>query len=94
MTGGQQQKMAALLESRVKPFVDQHYWLPLYSMGAFATHREEELGLRPTAGNQGRLGACASRYRAGLHSPKVTSPPRVIYPRAVLMQHRIGSWVT
>jgi MoaA/NifB/PqqE/SkfB family radical SAM enzyme len=55
--GAQQQKMEALLENRVKPFVDQHYWLPLYSMGAFATHREEELGFRPTAGNQGRLGA-------------------------------------
>jgi len=55
--GKQQQKMEALLDSRVKPFVDQHYWLPLYSMGAFATQREEELGFRPTAGNQGRLGA-------------------------------------
>jgi MoaA/NifB/PqqE/SkfB family radical SAM enzyme len=55
--GAQQQKMEALLESRVKPFVDQHYWLPLYSMGAFATQREEQLGFKPTAGNQGRLGA-------------------------------------
>jgi MoaA/NifB/PqqE/SkfB family radical SAM enzyme len=55
--GAQQQKMDALLERRVKPFVDQHYWLPLYSMGSFATQREEELGFRPTAGNQGRLGA-------------------------------------
>lgn len=55
--GVQQAKMEALLESRVKPFVDQHYWLPLYSMGAFATKREEELGFRPIAGNQGRLGA-------------------------------------
>lgn len=55
--GAQQQKMEALLDSKVKPFVDQHYWLPLYSMGAFATQREEELGFRPTAGNQGRLGA-------------------------------------
>jgi hypothetical protein len=26
-------------------------------MGAFATQREAELGYRPTAGNQGRLGA-------------------------------------
>jgi hypothetical protein len=38
-------------------YVDQHYWLPLYSMGAFATQREEELGYRPTAGNQGRIEA-------------------------------------
>jgi radical SAM protein with 4Fe4S-binding SPASM domain len=55
--GAQQQKMDVLLERRVKPFVDQHYWLPLYSMGSFATKREEELGFRPTAGNQGRLDA-------------------------------------
>jgi radical SAM protein with 4Fe4S-binding SPASM domain len=49
--------MEALLVEKVLPFVDQHYWLPLYSMGAFATRREEELGYRPTAGNQGRLDA-------------------------------------
>ncbi|HWP26099.1 MAG TPA: radical SAM protein [Xanthobacteraceae bacterium] len=55
--GAQQEKMETLLKSRVLPFVDQHYWLPLYSMGAFATRREEELGYRPTAGNQGRLEA-------------------------------------
>jgi len=55
--GEQQQKMEALLQERVLPFVDKHYWLPLYSMGAFAVQREEQLGYRPTAGNQGRLGA-------------------------------------
>ncbi|MDW8469816.1 MAG: radical SAM protein [Burkholderiales bacterium] len=33
------------------------YRLPLYSMGSFAAQRERELGFRPTAGNQGRLGA-------------------------------------
>jgi len=55
--GAQQEKMEALLRSRVIPYVDQHYWLPLYSMGAFATQRESELGYRPTAGNQGRLDA-------------------------------------
>ena len=55
--GEQQQKMEQLLAKRVLPYVDQHYWLPLYSMGAFATRREEELGYRPTAGNQGRIGA-------------------------------------
>jgi MoaA/NifB/PqqE/SkfB family radical SAM enzyme len=55
--GAQQAKMEDLLKGRVIPFVDQHYWLPLYSMGAFATQREEQLGYRPTAGNQGRLGA-------------------------------------
>jgi hypothetical protein len=55
--GAQQEKMEQLLNERVRPYVDQHYWLPLYSMGAFATQREAELGYRPTAGNQGRIGA-------------------------------------
>lgn len=55
--GAQHQKMEALLAQKVRPYVDQHYWLPLYSMGAFATTREAELGYRPTAGNQGRLEA-------------------------------------
>lgn len=55
--GEQLAKMEKLLAERVRPYVDQHYWLPLYSMGAFATQREEQLGYRPTAGNQGRLDA-------------------------------------
>jgi MoaA/NifB/PqqE/SkfB family radical SAM enzyme len=55
--GEQLVKMERLLAERVRPYVDQHYWLPLYSMGAFATQREEQLGYRPTAGNQGRIGA-------------------------------------
>lgn len=55
--GEQHEAMEALLRERVFPWVDEHYWLPLYSMGPFATRREEELGYRPIAGNQGRLGA-------------------------------------
>ena len=55
--GAQQQKMEALLKERVIPYVDEHYWLPLYSMGAFAADREAQLGYKPTAGNQGRLDA-------------------------------------
>jgi MoaA/NifB/PqqE/SkfB family radical SAM enzyme len=51
----QKEKMQKLLEEFVLPFVDQHYWLPLYSMGSLAEKREAELGYRPTAGNQGRL---------------------------------------
>jgi MoaA/NifB/PqqE/SkfB family radical SAM enzyme len=55
--GEQQARMERLLAEHVRPYVDQHYWLPLYSMGSFATQREKELGYRPTAGNQGRIGA-------------------------------------
>lgn len=54
--GEQQVRMEAMVQE-VLPYVDQHYWLPLYSMGAVAEERERELGYRPTAGNQGRLGA-------------------------------------
>lgn len=54
--GEQQEKMETFLNENIIPFVDQHYWLPLYSMGAVANEREAELGYRPTAGNQGRLG--------------------------------------
>ena len=55
--GKQQERMEAFLKENVLPYVDEHYWLPLYSMGSIAIQREAELGYRPTAGNQGRLGA-------------------------------------
>ena len=55
--GEQQEKMESFLTTHIRPYVDEHYWLPLYSMGSFATAREEALGYRPTAGNQGRLDA-------------------------------------
>lgn len=54
--GEQQERMQALVDE-ILAYVDEHYWLPLYSMGALATEREKELGYRPIAGNQGRLGA-------------------------------------
>ena len=92
--GAQQEKMETLLESRVKPYVDQHYWLPLYSMGAFATQREDELGYRPTAGNQGGSMRCASRCRAGRHSPRGMSPRKASCRRAASMRRRTGQWVT
>lgn len=55
--GEQEKRMQELLWKHVIPYVDEHYFLPLYSMGSFATKREEELGYKPIAGNQGRLGA-------------------------------------
>ncbi len=54
--GEQQERMEALVDD-LTPYVDEHYWLPLYSMGSMTTAREEELGYRPIAGNQGRVGA-------------------------------------
>lgn len=55
--GDQQERMTKLVDEQIRPFVDEHYWLPLYSMGSLTTQREEELGYRPIAGNQGRVGA-------------------------------------
>ena len=54
--GEQQERMQALV-NEILPYVDEHYWLPLYSMGSLAKEREKELGYLPIAGNQGRLGA-------------------------------------
>jgi MoaA/NifB/PqqE/SkfB family radical SAM enzyme len=54
--GEQQVRMQELVDE-IRPYVDEHYWLPLYSMGSLTTQREEELGYRPIAGNQGRVGA-------------------------------------
>ncbi len=53
---GEQQARMEELVAEIVPYLDEHYWLPLYSMGSLATQREEELGYRPIAGNQGRLG--------------------------------------
>lgn len=54
--GDQQARMEELVSRRVRPYVDEWYELPLYSMGSVATERERELGYKPTAGNQGRIG--------------------------------------
>jgi MoaA/NifB/PqqE/SkfB family radical SAM enzyme len=50
--GEQGEKMRELVET-IKPYVDEHYWLPLYSMGGAS----EAAGWQPKAGNPGRLGA-------------------------------------
>jgi hypothetical protein len=43
------------LETYVRPYVDEHYWLPLYTAGGQAKEKEAELGMKPIAGNTGRL---------------------------------------
>jgi len=49
--GEQGEKMEALVRE-IRPFVDEHYWLPLYGMGGASVAS----GLKPTAGNPGRVG--------------------------------------
>ena len=39
---------------RILPYVDEHYWLPLYGQAALTAGAH---GTVPTAGNQGRIGA-------------------------------------
>jgi MoaA/NifB/PqqE/SkfB family radical SAM enzyme len=51
--GEQQQKMENAV-STILPYVDEHYWLPLYGQAGFTTGAK---GTTPIAGNQGRIGA-------------------------------------
>jgi MoaA/NifB/PqqE/SkfB family radical SAM enzyme len=51
-TGDQGERMEDVVKE-IRPFVDEHYWLPLYGMGGAA----KELGWKPKPGNPGRLGA-------------------------------------
>lgn len=57
---GEQQKRMEAAVSELLPYLDEHYWLPLYSFGAQATDKEKELGMKPNAGNPGRLEAMRS----------------------------------
>ena len=46
--------LEAAVERRILPYVDEHYWLPLYGQAGLTSGA---LGTAPTAGNQGRIGA-------------------------------------
>jgi MoaA/NifB/PqqE/SkfB family radical SAM enzyme len=50
--GEQGEKMRKVVE-QIKPYVDEHYWLPLYGMSGAA----KAAGMKPKAGNPGRLAA-------------------------------------
>lgn len=50
--GEQGEKMRSLVRE-IEPFVDEHYWLPLYGMSGAA----KEFGWKPRPGNPGRLDA-------------------------------------
>jgi hypothetical protein len=40
--------------AQIVPYVDEHYWLPLYGQAGFTSGAR---GTTPVAGNQGRVGA-------------------------------------
>lgn len=48
---GEQQKRMEEAIKLIAPFVDEHYWLPLYNQAALIE------GIKVTGGNQGRIGA-------------------------------------
>lgn len=57
-SGEQQAQMEALLAEKVLPYVDQHYWLPLFSeMQSPLAEKNKARGWKANAGNQGRLEA-------------------------------------
>lgn len=51
---GDQQRRMEQAVAQVRPFVDEHCWLPLYGQAGLTSGAH---GTRPTAGNQGRVGA-------------------------------------
>jgi uncharacterized Fe-S cluster-containing radical SAM superfamily protein len=53
--GEQKDKMKETLDKYVIPFVDKHYWLPLYQMSMYADRIRKEIGYVPTHGNMGRI---------------------------------------
>ena len=53
----EQKEKMALAVSEILPWVDEHYYLPLYNQGALTKEVSREHGYIPTAGNQGRIGA-------------------------------------
>lgn len=50
--GGQGEKMRRVVEE-IRPYVDEHYWLPLYGMSGAS----KSVGWKPKPGNPGRLDA-------------------------------------
>lgn len=53
--GEQRERMEALLNERVRPFVDEHYFLPLYGMAMRSEAVKQAIGYTPTHGNAGRI---------------------------------------
>lgn len=47
--------MDEFLKKEIIPYVDKHYWLPLYQMAMYQEHVKKAIGYVPTAGNMGRL---------------------------------------
>jgi len=51
----QKPRIKEFLNKEIIPYVDRHYWLPLYQMSMYKDHVKNLIGYVPTAGNMGRL---------------------------------------
>jgi MoaA/NifB/PqqE/SkfB family radical SAM enzyme len=85
--GEQQAKMERLLTECVRPWVDEHYWLPLYSMGARVSS-----ATAPRRATRGGSGRCGSPCPAGRRSPRGTSPRKASSRPAASMPLPTGQW--
>jgi hypothetical protein len=53
--GEQRARMENFLTECINPWVDETYYLPLYSMGMYSDKIKQRLGYTPTHGNAGRI---------------------------------------
>jgi len=53
--GEQSERMKELIKTRIEPYVDQHYELPLYGMAMRSEAVRKAIGYTPTHGNAGRI---------------------------------------
>jgi pyruvate-formate lyase-activating enzyme len=51
----QEEAMLDFIDEHIEPYVDKHYWLPIYSMGMHQERIQKEMGYIPTIGNMGRI---------------------------------------
>lgn len=88
-----QLELAEELADEIKPYVDEHYWLPLYSFGSLAAEQQAAHGLSgPTPGNMGRVGA----LRAPLPCWCVFTEGHVLYDGRLTLcgfDNGRGDWV-
>jgi hypothetical protein len=51
----QKDEIEQFLNDCIRPYVDKHYWLPLYQMSMYKEKLQSLIGYTPTAGNMGRI---------------------------------------
>ena len=90
--GKQQEKMEELLAERVRPWVDQHYGCRSTPWALLQRSARSNWATDPPPATRAGSAPCASRCRAGLRSPRVTSRPKEDYRPAVSTPPPTGRW--